>query len=50
MDLQTYLKERTALVDQALEQYLPAEDKCPQSIHKAMRYSILPAASGCAPS
>ena len=40
MDLQTYLKERTALVDQALEQYLPGEDKRPQSIHKAMRYSI----------
>jgi len=40
MDLKTYLKERIALVDQALEQYLPHEDKRPQSIHKAMRYSI----------
>lgn len=40
MDLKSYLKERIALVDQALDHYLPAEEKRPQSIHKAMRYSV----------
>ncbi|MDY0301361.1 MAG: polyprenyl synthetase family protein [Trichlorobacter sp.] len=40
MDFKNYLKERITLVDQALEQYLPAEGKRPESIHKAMRYSI----------
>ncbi|CAH2031610.1 polyprenyl synthetase family protein [Trichlorobacter ammonificans] len=40
MDFTAYLKERIALVDQALDQYLPAEEKRPQSIHTAMRYSI----------
>lgn len=40
MDFKTYLKERIALVDQALEQHLPPEEKRPRSIHAAMRYSI----------
>ena len=40
MDLKVYLKEKIALVDAALEQYLPKEEERPQSIHKAMRYSI----------
>jgi len=40
MDLKAYLKEKIALVDAALEQYLPQEDERPQSLHKAMRYSI----------
>ena len=40
MDLKVYLKEKIALVDAALEQYLPREAERPQSIHKAMRYSI----------
>lgn len=40
MDLKVYLKEKIALVDAALEQYLPREEERPQSIHKAMRYSI----------
>lgn len=40
MDLKAYLKEKIALVDAALEKYLPKEEERPQSIHKAMRYSI----------
>lgn len=40
MDLKVYLKEKIALVDAALDQYLPTEEERPQSLHKAMRYSI----------
>lgn len=40
MDLKGYLKDRIALVDQAMELYLPKEGERPQSVHKAMRYSI----------
>jgi len=40
MDLKAYLKEKISLVDTALEGYLPQEEERPQSIHKAMRYSI----------
>jgi geranylgeranyl diphosphate synthase, type II len=40
MDLKAYLKEKIALVDVALDQYLPTEQERPQSLHKAMRYSI----------
>lgn len=40
MDLKVYLKEKIALVDAALEKYLPKEEERPQSLHQAMRYSI----------
>lgn len=40
VDLKPYLKEKIALVDAALEQYLPGEQERPQSIHQAMRYSV----------
>lgn len=40
MDLKAYLKERIALVDEALEECLPQESERPESLHKAMRYSI----------
>ncbi len=40
MDLKLYLKEKIALVDTALENWLPKEKDMPYSIHKAMRYSI----------
>lgn len=40
MDLLTYLKERAALVDSALERWLPAGNLLPQSLHQAMRYSV----------
>ena len=40
MELKSYLKERCALVDEALERSLPAEDELPFSIHRAMHYSV----------
>ena len=40
-DLQAYLKERRALVDAALERFLPPEDTPPPTVHRAMRYSVL---------
>jgi geranylgeranyl diphosphate synthase type II len=40
MDLKEYLGNRSALVDQALEKYLPAGDRMPQSLHQSMRYSV----------
>ncbi len=40
MDLNAYLKDRTALVDKTLRAYLPCEDTLPASLHKAMRYSV----------
>lgn len=40
MDLKNYLKERTALVDAALERWLPGEQILPPNLHQAMRYSI----------
>lgn len=40
MDLKLYLKEQCALIDAALDRFLPRETELPHSIHKAMRYSI----------
>ncbi len=40
MDLVTYLKDRVAMVDRALERWLPAGTLLPQSLHQAMRYSV----------
>ena len=40
-DLQAYLKERRALVDAALERYLPPEETPPPTVHRAMRYSVM---------
>lgn len=40
MDLKSYLEERRAMVDGALERYLPSNDTLPQSLHEAMRYSV----------
>lgn len=40
MDLKFYLKERCALVDEALDRFLPKETDLPHSVHKAMRYSV----------
>jgi geranylgeranyl diphosphate synthase type II len=40
MKLEAYLRERTTLVDQALERWLPAEQMMPGTLHQAMRYSI----------
>lgn len=40
MDLKKYLKERCALIDAALDRFLPQETELPHSVHKAMRYSV----------
>ena len=39
-ELKPYLQELIAEVDAALDQHLPAEETTPETIHKAMRYSI----------
>jgi geranylgeranyl diphosphate synthase, type II len=40
MDLSRYLKAQTALVDRALDRFLPKATAKPPTIHKAMRYSL----------
>lgn len=40
MDLTTYLRSKTKLVDAALHRFLPKPSTKPATIHKAMRYSI----------
>jgi geranylgeranyl diphosphate synthase, type II len=40
MVLKDYLSSRQALVDKALDRYLPKENQKPATIHKAMRYSL----------
>ncbi len=40
MDLQAYLQEQKARVDQALDRLLPPEDREPQVLHRAMRYTL----------
>ena len=38
--LNDYITEQCALIDAALDRLLPAEDESPETIHKAMRYSM----------
>lgn len=40
MDLKTYLQDQCALVDAALDRYLPRDTELPTSLHGAMRYSV----------
>ena len=40
MELTSYLEQQVARVDQALDSFLPNENKMPHTLHKAMRYSI----------
>lgn len=40
MSLQSYLQDRSKLVDQALDGFLPRASVKPATIHKAMRYSL----------
>ena len=42
MDLEAYLKERGALVDAALEDWLPGAETAPRSLHGAMRHLVFP--------
>ncbi|TFH66083.1 MAG: polyprenyl synthetase family protein [Candidatus Zixiibacteriota bacterium] len=40
MDLSTYLVDRAAMVDAALDQLLPREQVLPARLHQSMRYSV----------
>ena len=40
MDLKGYLQNRSAMVDQALQRWMPGEDVLPRSLHQSMRYSV----------
>ena len=40
MDLKTYLSERCDLVNKALDDLMPKEDKFPKRVNSAMRYSL----------
>jgi geranylgeranyl diphosphate synthase type II len=40
LDLKAYLRERTALIDAALDRWLPRIDVLPPRLHQAMRYSV----------
>jgi len=39
-DLADYMAERARAVDQGLDRFLPSETASPESLHKAMRYSV----------
>ncbi|KIH76458.1 farnesyl-diphosphate synthase [Geoalkalibacter ferrihydriticus] len=41
MDIKTYLKDKAALVDAALDRYLPGADTLPEKLHQSMRYSVM---------
>jgi geranylgeranyl diphosphate synthase type II len=40
MDVAAYMKERAVAVDAALDRYLPPESARPETLHRAMRYSV----------
>jgi geranylgeranyl diphosphate synthase type II len=40
MDFKEYIKKKREIVNQALDKYLPDENKEPKSLHQAMRYSV----------
>jgi len=40
LELEFYLQQQVARVDAALETYLPSDERMPQQLHQAMRYSI----------
>ncbi len=39
-DLKTYLADRSALIDAALQRFIPSAETSPATIHKAMRHSM----------
>jgi geranylgeranyl diphosphate synthase, type II len=41
MNLTAYLADRRAMVEQALDRYLPQTEKPPARLHEAIRYSVL---------
>ncbi len=40
MNFKKYLDDKKNIIDKALDEYLPSEEKSPSIIHKAMRYSV----------
>ena len=40
MNFQEYIKKKREIVNQALDRFLPDENKEPESLHQAMRYSV----------
>jgi len=40
MNFKKYLEDKKNIIDKALDEYLPPEEKSPSIIHKAMRYSV----------
>ncbi len=40
MVLKDYLRDRSTLVDKALDRWLPGENHLPHALHEAMRYSV----------
>ena len=40
MNFKKYLENKKNIIDKALDEYLPSEEKLPSIIHKAMRYSV----------
>ncbi len=40
MNFNKFLENRKNIIDKALDEYLPPEEKSPSIIHKAMRYSV----------
>jgi len=40
MDFKNYLEDKKNIIDKALDQFLPSENKLPFIIHQAMRYSV----------
>ena len=40
MNIKEYLAQKKALIEAALDEFLPGEDMKPETIHKAMRYSV----------
>ena len=40
MNIKKYLENKKNIIDKALDEYLPPEEKSPSIIHKAMRYSV----------
>lgn len=40
MDLNSYFSEKTGLINRTLKELLPGEDEYPQTLHRAMHYSL----------
>jgi len=40
MEFKKYLENKKNIIDKALDEYLPSEEKSPSIVHKAMRYSV----------